>query len=228
MNTLHHLLYASALANGVSRSRRERRIIMLAAIVPDVDGVTIWNRELWESVHRTFGHNVFFAGAVVGTAFVLGRSGRNARLAMWCAVSIFLLHFGLDLLANATYPIRPLWPFSMFDLNFGNFTSEPERLDWWLRVPVQYGLMVVGVALLVRTYRRHGRTALELFSYKLDELLAGYVARMLSGKRCAECGARAGFRCAACHDPICGNHAKIRGLEPTCAHCQESVTVAPS
>lgn len=228
MNTLHHLLYASAMANAVSRSRRERRLIMLAAIVPDLDGATFWSRDLWETVHHTFGHNVFFAGAVAATAFALGRAGRSARLAMWSALSIVFLHYGLDLAISGTWPFRPLWPVSGFDANLGNFVNDSARLDWWLRVPIQYTLVVIAIALLVRTWRRHGRTALELVSYKLDDLVAGYVARVLAGKRCGECGARAGFRCAACHDPICGTHALIRKLEPTCAHCRESVTVAPS
>ena len=228
MNTLHHLLFASALANGVSRSRRERRILMLAAIVPDLDGATFWNRDLWETVHHTFGHNVFFAGAVAGTAYALGRTGRRARLAMWSAVSIVGLHYGLDLAISGTWPFRPLWPASQFDANLGNFVNDSARLDWWLRVPIQYTLVVIAIALLVRTYRRHGRTALELVSYKLDDLVAGYFARMLAGKRCVECGARAGFRCVSCHDTVCGTHSVIRHLEPACASCRESVTAAPS
>lgn len=228
MNTLHHLLFASALGNSVSRSRRERRWIMVAAILPDLDGATFWNRELWETVHHTFGHNVFFAGAVTAAAFALGRAGRRARLALWCAFSILLLHYGLDLAISGTWPFRPLWPASSFDANLGMFVSDSARLDWWLRVPIQYSLVVLAVALMVRTYRRHGRTALELVSYKLDDLLAGYVARSLAGKKCSECGARAGFRCAACHDAICGAHARIGGLEATCESCRESAVVVPS
>ena len=228
VNTLHHLVYASAVASSVSRSRRERRLIMLAAILPDLDGLTFWSRELWELVHHTFGHNVFFAGIVGAAALALGRAGRRARLAAWCVFSTIVLHYGLDLAISGTWPFRPFWPVSGFDANLGNFVDDSARLDWWLRVPVQWTLVAIALLLLVRTWRRHGRTALELVSYKLDDLVAGYVARILSGKRCSECGTRAGFRCAACHDAICGEHATLRGLEAACGSCQESVTVAPS
>lgn len=228
MNTLHHLLYASAVANAVSMSRRERRLIMLAAIVPDLDGATFWNRELWETVHHTFGHNVFFAGAIAAAAFALGRAKRRARLALLCFGSTVFLHYGLDLAISGTWPFRPLWPASHFDANLGNFVADSDALDWWLRVPIQYTLVVLAIALMVRTYRRHGRTALELVSYKLDDLVAGYVARSLAGKPCAQCGTRAGFRCAACHDPICGAHARIRGLEPACEECRETAVASPS
>ena len=228
MNTLHHLVYASALASAVSRSRRERRFLMLAAIAPDLDGITFWSRELWEIVHHTFGHNVFFAGSMAAVGFAIAREGRRARLAAWAAFSTLVVHYCLDLAISGTWPMRPLWPVSRVDVNLGNFVADPERLDWWLRVPIQWSLVAIALVLLVRTYRRHSRTALELLSHKLDELVAGYFARIVRGARCMECDARAGFRCAACHDPICGEHAHIRALEASCAHCRESITAAPS
>jgi hypothetical protein len=201
---------------------------MHAAIVPDLDGATFWNRDLWETVHHTFGHNVFFAGAVGAAAFALGRKGRRGRLALLCFASTMGLHYVLDLAISGTWPFHPLWPASSFDANLGNFVADSARLDWWLRVPVQYTLVAGAIAAMIATYRRRGRTALELVSYKLDDLVAGYVARTLGGKRCAECGRRAGFRCAACHDPLCGEHARIRSLEASCADCREAVTAAPS
>lgn len=228
VNTLHHLVYASALASAVSRSRRERRFLMLAAIAPDLDGLTFWDRDLWEAVHHTFGHNVFFAGGAAAAALALARPGRRARLAAWTAVATLGLHYGLDLAISGTWPFRPLWPVSGFDANLGNFVADPIRLDWWLRVPVQWTLVAGAIALLVRTWRRHGRSGLELVSDQLDDLVAGYLARILAGKRCADCGDRAGFRCAACHGPICGAHARLRGLEATCASCEDAITAAPS
>lgn len=226
MNTLHHLVYASALASAVGADRRERRYLMIAAIAPDLDGITFWSRELWELVHHTFGHNVFFAGAVAAAGFAIARKGRRAKLAAWGLFATVVLHYGLDLAISATWPLRPLWPVSSFDANLGNFTSNPERLDGLLRVPVQWTLVAIALALLVRTWRRHGRTALELLSPKLDDLLAGYVARQLRGARCATCGARAGFRCASCQAPACGAHSRIRALEAACDGCRAQVAPA--
>ena len=228
MNTLHHLIYASAFGSAVSRSRRERRYLMLASIAPDLDGITFWNRDLWETVHHTFGHNVFFAGAVAAGAALFARPGRRARLAAEAAFSVLVIHYVLDILISGTWPIRPLWPVSSFDANLANFSSNPELVDWWLRVPIQTTLVLIAFALLVRTWRRHGRTALELVSAPLDPLVAGYFARMLGGARCTGCGARAGFKCAACSDTVCGAHSKLRGMEATCLSCSETPAVAAS
>jgi membrane-bound metal-dependent hydrolase YbcI (DUF457 family) len=228
VNVVHHLLYGAALANASSRSRRERRWIMLASIAPDVDGVTIWSQSLWEKIHHTFGHNVFFAAAFVATAAALARPGRRLRLAAATAFAIVVLHLALDLAISGTWPMRPLWPLSTFDVNLANFVADPARLDWWLRVPVQWTLMAVAIALALHTWRRHHRSALELFSVKLDELFTGYLARTLSGARCAECGNRAGFRCASCHRLMCGAHSRVRSLEAVCAHCAEAPAIAAS
>ena len=228
MNTLHHLLYASTFANAVSRSRRERRWLMLAAIAPDVDGALFWNRDLWERTHHTVGHNVFFAGALIALSTLVARKDRRARLALFTAFSVLAIHYGLDLAISGTWPMRPFWPLSSFDVGLGNFVADPARLDFILRVPVQWTLIAIAFVLAVRTYQRHGRTAIELVSDTLDDLLAGYVARMLKGARCRDCGARAGFRCASCHHPACGEHANFVGFEAFCTSCRDGVLAAPS
>ena len=227
MNTLHHLLYASAFASATSRSRRERRWLMLAAIAPDIDGVLFWDENLWDHTHHTVGHNVFFAGAMVGAAALIARRDRRARLMALTAFSVLVIHYCLDLAISGLWPMRPFWPFSMFDLNLGNFVTDSTKLDWILRVPVQWTLVVIAFALTIHTWRRHGRSALELISANLDDLVAGYLARMISGAKCRECKSRAGFRCAGCHAPLCGNHVGFSGLEPFCATCRDGVA-APS
>ncbi len=228
MNTLHHLLFASALANEVSRSRRERRWLMLCAIAPDLDGITFWDRDLWEAVHHTFAHNAFFAGAMTLASLAIARPGRRLRLAIWSAISVTAVHYAIDLMISGTWPMRPLWPLSPFDMNLGNFVADPERLDWWLRVPVQATLVVLAVALAVRGWLRHRRSALELLSAKLDAFLIGYLARTLSGAKCGECDDRAGFQCLSCARPICGRHARITRLEAACPQCVAEITVSPS
>lgn len=223
MNTFHHLLYAATFSNAVSRSRRERRWLMLATIAPDADGAFFWNRDLWEHTHHTLGHNVFFAGALIAIGAFVARRDRRLRLAAETAFCVFVLHYALDLAISGTWPMRPFWPLSGFDINLGNFVTDSTLLDWWLRVPVQWTLVAIAFVLTLLTYRRHGRTALEILSDKLDDLVAGYVARMAKGARCHDCGARAGFRCASCHHAICGTHQELTGLEPFCSSCRDGV-----
>lgn len=196
---------------------------MLAAIAPDVDGALFWNRELWERTHHTVGHNVFFAAAITLGGAAFARAGRRVRLAASTLFSVVAVHYALDLAISGTWPMRPLWPFSDIDVCLGNFVADPARLDWILRVPVQWALVAVAFALTIHSYRRHGRTALELISEKLDDLVAGYLVRMGKGARCTDCRARAGFRCASCHQAICGRHANFAGLEPFCDACRDGV-----
>ena len=160
MNTLHHLLYATTFANGVSRSRRERRWLMLAAIAPDADGALFWNRDLWEHTHHTVGHNIFFASGLIALSTIVARRDRRLRLAAETAFSVFVLHYALDLAISGTWPMRPLRPLSNFDINLGNFVADSTRLDFWLRVPVQWTLVAIAFALAIHTWRRHGRSAL--------------------------------------------------------------------
>lgn len=201
---------------------------MLAAIAPDADGVFFWNRDLWEHTHHTVGHNVFFAAGLVALATAMARKDRRARVAGLVAVSVLFLHYGLDLAISATWPMRPFWPVSQLDISPGMFVTDTAGLDWWLRVPVQWALVALAIALTVHAWRRHGRSAFELLSDKLDDLIAGYLARMLRGARCAECGARAGFRCASCHASLCGTHTTLHSFEAFCDSCRDGVVAAPS
>jgi membrane-bound metal-dependent hydrolase YbcI (DUF457 family) len=222
LNTLHHLLYASAFANTVTRSRRERRWLMLAAIAPDIDGALFWNRSLWEHTHHTVGHNVFFAGALVAAGAAIAYKGRRLRLAAFTAFSVFALHYALDLAISATWPMRPFWPvWPKIDVSPGAFVTDAAALDWWLQGPVQWALVAIAIALAVHTWRRYGRSALELLSWRLDDLLVGYLARTLAGARCVTCRARAGFRCLECTHAICGKHLRLAGIDAFCESCRD-------
>lgn len=199
---------------------------MACAILPDLDGATFWNRELWETVHHTFGHNVFFAAAAAAIGAAIALPGNRTRLAAWSAFTVLVLHYAIDLMISATWPMRPLWPLSSYDVNAGNFVADPERLDFILRVPVQWTLVAIALWLAVRTWRRHGRTFLELVSSRADQLLAGYLGRILKGATCRDCGARAGFGCVSCDATICGTHAKIARWEAVCPRCEEDRVTA--
>lgn len=201
---------------------------MLAAIAPDADGLLFWNRSLWEHTHHTLGHNLFFAGSLAAGSALFARRDRRVRLALLSLFSVLVLHYALDLAISATWPMRPLWPFSGADISLGNLVTDTNALDWWLRVPVQWTLVAIALALTVHTWRRHGRSALELLSVRLDDLVAGYLARMLRGARCSECEARAGFRCGSCHAILCGTHAHFESLEAICTTCRDGAVAAPS
>ncbi len=43
------------------RSRNDRRLVTLAAVTPDIDGLGIFlGIEYYTKLHHTFGHNIFF------------------------------------------------------------------------------------------------------------------------------------------------------------------------
>lgn len=92
------------------RSRKDRWLIILAGVLPDLDGVGIlWSPHAYEAVHRAAGHGALFAVAWAGFT-VLGADRR------WSTTLLVLLsvhgHLLLDLVGTGGLPIRYFWPVS--------------------------------------------------------------------------------------------------------------------
>ena len=62
MHTHSHGLVSWVVANGANVERRERILITLAGLAPDLDGLSILGgREAFQAYHHVWGHNVLFA-----------------------------------------------------------------------------------------------------------------------------------------------------------------------
>ena len=91
-------------------SRRDRWLVTLAGILPDLDGAGIvWSHDAYVAAHRAVGHGLFFGLLLVAVA--LWRADARWRTAALTALS-FHLHLVLDVVGTGGLPIRYFWPVS--------------------------------------------------------------------------------------------------------------------
>ena len=113
LNGLHFLTHIGLgwiLANVLPGSRKDRWLIVLAGVLPDLDGTGIlWSRTAYEATHRAMGHSLLFGLLLVAIAIVRGDA--PWRTAALTAIS-FHLHLVLDVVGTGGLPIRYFWPLS--------------------------------------------------------------------------------------------------------------------
>lgn len=124
MNPVTHLLVGWTVANTTTLTQRERALVTMAGVIPDVDGLGMvadfltgdspQPLELWGKFHHVLAHNLGFGLGVGVAAFAL--STRR-----WVTASLALLSFHLHLLGDVVgargpdgdqWPIPYLSPFS--------------------------------------------------------------------------------------------------------------------
>ncbi len=131
MNPVTHFLAGWGVANVGSLGRRDRAIVTLAGVVPDVDGFgmlpelftrgsgaqVLW----WTEYHHVLGHNFAFGLVCAGVAFAVAK---KRKLTAALVFASFHLHLVCDLIGGRGpdgygWPIHYLWPF-----------SDSWRLEW--------------------------------------------------------------------------------------------------
>ncbi len=124
MNTITHALVGWSIAHMAPLDRRDRTLVTLAGVIPDLDGlgivVDLMTRsaahptELWGTYHHVLGHN-----AGMGLALAIATAIMASR--RWPCLILALLSFHLHLLGDVIgslgpdgyqWPIPYLLPFS--------------------------------------------------------------------------------------------------------------------
>ncbi len=183
MNPVTHFLISWGVASAVPRTtRRERGLVALGGIVPDVDGLgavpDVITRFAWGYEHSTrffhdyhhLLHSVSFAAVWGAVALALTeRTASWTRRAAVAALALltFHLHIGCDVAGSkgpdgSQWPIPYLWPFS--DAWQWKVPWQWE-LDAWPNVAITVaGLLLAGVLAV-----RRGYSPLELLSRTVDQ-----------------------------------------------------------
>ena len=179
MSPVTHFLTGWVLANTVSLNRRERALVTLAGVVPDIDGlgavVEILTRHSqhpleWFSTYHHALHTLAFSLVVAGASFIAARQRRKVAA---LALLSFHLHLLEDLLGargpdGYQWPIPYLMPFS----HAGTLTwSGQWPLNAWPN------FLLTAILLVVTFYLawRRGYSPLEMASMKLN---AGFVGTL--------------------------------------------------
>jgi inner membrane protein len=151
-----HLLASWLTAYGTGANPRERRIISLVGIAPDLDGFgwlidkvnnLFGNQSFWyEEFHHILGHNLVASFVMAWLAARL--SGGRRVYVFVLSLVVFHLHIACDVLGSRgpdgyQWPIYYLMP---FDSKFGLVLSWQWELNSWQNSVIIVGMLtVVGI-----------------------------------------------------------------------------------
>ena len=172
MSPATHFLAGWLLANSMAMERRERALVVCAAVVPDVDGLGIIpelltrnsaHPLLWFSQYHHALHTLWFAILVAVAAFLLSRQRWKTTLLVFLS---FHLHLFCDLIGargpdGYQWPIPYLFPFSnSFQLTW----HSQWGLNAWPNVVITLVLIFITLWLAWAS----GRSPLEFVSEKAN------------------------------------------------------------
>jgi hypothetical protein len=176
MHVITHFLVGWMVANAASLSRRERAVVALAGVVPDLDGLGIIAELLtrdsarpllwWSEFHHVLGHNLGFALLTAGVACAL--SSRR-----WTTTGLALASFHLHLLgdlAGSRGPEGYQWPIPYL-LPFSDAWQWTWSGQWELNAWPNIALTTAALAAALILAWRRGFSPLELFSVRGDRAL---------------------------------------------------------
>jgi inner membrane protein len=175
VSPITHFLTGWLTANTAELSRRERAVVTIAGIVPDVDGLSLVAEVLtrntahpllwWTDYHHVFGHNLLF-GVIYGLAAWM-LATRRWLVAMLALVS-FHLHLICDLVGargpdGFIWTIPYLWPVS----NAAVWSWQDQwKLNSWQNLLITALALAATFALA----RRRGYSPLEMVSSRADQI----------------------------------------------------------
>ena len=170
MSPITHFLAGWALANTTKLDPRERMLVAVAGVIPDVDGfgiivdlATRHATDWWGRFHHELGHNLGFCLLVTIVFTTLAKhKGRTALLVFLS----FHLHLFCDII-GARGPDGDQWPIPYLEP-----ISHWPRLTWsgqWA-LNAWPNMLITGVLIALSVYWawRRGYSPLEMFSRKAD------------------------------------------------------------
>lgn len=139
--------------------RRDRVLVTLGGVLPDLDGLTLLGgQDLYGQWHHVLTHGLLSALAI-STALALLAKRKWAVFGL--ALAAFHLHLFCDLVGSGPgWPLYYFWPFSRDQ----QFWSGQWDLASWQNGVIGLGATVAVLACALPL----GRTAVELFSLKTD------------------------------------------------------------
>jgi inner membrane protein len=190
MSPVTHLLVSWLVAESAPLQRRERALVALAGIAPDLDGLGIVPELLtrgsehplpWFSMyHHVLLHNVVGTVVIAAAVALFTRGTWRWRLGVGAlAASTFVLHIICDLL-GARGPDGFQWPVTYWS-PFSDqawLWSGQWRLDSW------QNLVITLFALLITLFLawRRGRSPIEIVSLRADAAVVGALHRRFPRK----------------------------------------------
>jgi len=174
VNVVTHLLVGWTLAEHTTKSPRDRMLIAVASVAPDLDGLGLivdaaaplsgWTVQWYERFHHLLLHGI--PGALLCTALLAWFARERLRATCLIFVS-YHLHLLGDLLGSRGSGVADIWPIHYLAPLSGGMTfawSGQWALSGWQNTTLTVVLMAYAFALAVR----RGYSPVGLFSARAD------------------------------------------------------------
>ena len=173
MSPITHLLISWSVANISKINRRERALVTLAGVVPDIDGagliIDVFSHgsdqplQLWSMYHHILGHNIGFGLFLVIVTFALSTRRWATSLLVFMS---FHLHLLCDLLGSKgpdgyQWPIPYLFPFS-------DAWQWTWAYQWQLNAWPNFAITIFTILLILFFSWKNGLSPLEIVSLKAN------------------------------------------------------------
>lgn len=143
-------------------TRRDRALVAIAGVIPDLDGLTLLaGEEAYGRWHHVLTHGWVAALVLCGA---LATAGRQRLAVFGLALGAFHLHLLCDLAGSGPgWPLTYGWPFTLAEVSW----SGQWDLASWQNAVIGLAATVACLACSMP----YGRTVVELFSLKLDAMV---------------------------------------------------------
>lgn len=179
MSPITHFLVGWTIANTANLSPRDRMLVTVAGVIPDLDGfgiavdlATRHATDWWGRFHHELGHNLGFCllVTIVFTAF----AKRRGMTALLVALS-FHLHLLCDVI-GARGPDGDQWPIPYLE-PFSHLPRLAWSGQWALNAWPNMLITAMLIALSMRWAWKRGYSPLEIFSRKADTIFVETLRR---------------------------------------------------
>ena len=162
MHIQSHIMSGWCIGNLFKLNRRERALCMLAASLPDLDGITILGGlDFYQTWHHVIAHNILFSVVLVAVLTWFSESKIKTCLIYSALIA---LHMVMDMFGSGIgWYIYLYWPFSMEKF----YTSYGWEFFSWKNQAFGFGFLLWTIAII---YCKK-RTPLENVMPKLNRQL---------------------------------------------------------
>ena len=166
MSPIVHGMLAWLIAVMFSKNVNDRRLIVIAGVIPDIDGVFIlFDQAAYNTYHHTFGHSFVFGIMVALVASGLSSDRIRVGIAAICAFGVHLLS---DIFGS-NWAVKPLCPISEFAVGNPDFLTNAMIYD-----VINPGTFFIAFFIIAAIAFFKGFTPFEFISEKLDNRLVEF------------------------------------------------------
>ena len=175
MNPITHLLVSWIIADSSDLEKRDRAVVTLSGIVPDIDSLGIiaeqWTKGSehpllwWSDYHHVLGHNIGFGALAAVVALIVSKK-------KWKTMGLALVCFHLHLLGDivgAKGPDGFQWPIPYF-LPFSSVVQLAWKHQWEINAWPNVAITIAALTVTFYCAWKRGYSVLEIFSKKADRV----------------------------------------------------------